>query len=92
MTIGIDGGALSIADDRLKVGVYRVAYNLIKELGALDAKNNYRVYTFRRGEQGNLPKKSKNVTFVPLNGTGFRKIWQPIEMMQNKINAYLGVS
>ena len=34
-----------ISDDRLKVGVYRVAYNLVKELPSLDAKSNYRVYT-----------------------------------------------
>ncbi|NTW89278.1 MAG: hypothetical protein HGB26_09270 [Desulfobulbaceae bacterium] len=32
MNIGIDGGALSVTDDRLKVGVYRVGYQLIKEL------------------------------------------------------------
>ena len=92
MTVGIDGGALSISDDRLKVGVYRVAYNLIKEIGALNAENNYRVYTFHGVGHGNLPKKSKNVSYVPLLTPGFRKIWQPIEMMQHKIDAYLGVS
>lgn len=92
MQVGIDGGALSISDDRLKVGVYRVAYNLIKELGALDVKHNYRVYTFRGVGQGNVPTKSNRVTYVPLIGTGYRKLWQPVEMMQNKIHAYLGIS
>lgn len=33
MIIGVDAGALSIRDDRLKVGVYRVTLNLLRELG-----------------------------------------------------------
>jgi len=39
MIIGVDAGALSITDARLKVGVWRVTYNLLKELGRIDKTN-----------------------------------------------------
>lgn len=84
MNIGVDGGALSITDDRLKVGVYRVAHNLVKELSAIDAKNNYRVYGFGRGgEPGN---------FVRLPQFGFQKVWQSLDMMTHSVDVYLGIS
>ncbi len=46
MTIGVDAGMLGITDDRLKVGVWRVAVNLLRELAALDKTNTYRLYSF----------------------------------------------
>lgn len=92
MNIGIDGGALSISDDRLKVGVYRVAYNLVKELPSIDAKSNYRVYSFNRGEEGTAVKTRRNLSFVQLIRPGFQKIWQPIELLQHPVDVYLGIS
>lgn len=92
MKVGIDGGALSISDDRLKVGVYRVAYNLVKELPRLEARNDYRVYSFRGGEEGMHKLKRKNVSFTQLTRPGFQKIWQPIELIQNPVDVYLGIS
>ena len=38
MTIGIDAGALSISDERLQVGVYRVTVSFLKELVKIDQK------------------------------------------------------
>ena len=81
MKVGIDGGALSITDDRLKVGVYRVAYNLVKELPVVDVKSNYRVYSFSRGEGGSRNFRKSNVEFIQLPRPGFQKIWQPLELM-----------
>lgn len=92
MTIGMDGGALSITDDRLKVGVYRVAYHLVKELPRLDSKNNYRVYGFERGEEGNPDLLRQNMQFVRLPRFGFQKIWQPLELVKHPIEVYLGIS
>ncbi len=46
MIIGVDAGALSIHDERLRVGVWRVTYNLLRDLGAIDKKNEYRLYSF----------------------------------------------
>lgn len=92
MKIGIDGGALSITDDRLKVGVYRVAYNLIKDIPRSDNKNSYRVYSFSRGgERAPLPRR-KNVEFLQLLRPGFQKIWQPVELMKDPVDVYLGIS
>ncbi len=92
MKVGIDGGALSISDDRLKVGVYRVAYNLVKELPSIDAKSNYRVYSFNRGEEGTQGKTRRNLSFVQLIRPGFQKLWQPIELLRNPVDVYLGIS
>ena len=92
MKVGIDGGALSITDDRLKVGVYRVAYNLVKELPVVDVKSNYRVYSFSRGEGGSRNFRKSNVEFIQLPRPGFQKIWQPLELMINPVDTYLGIS
>ncbi len=92
MKVGIDGGALSITDDRLKVGVYRVAYNLVKELPRIDVKSFYRIYSFGRGEEGNRRLSRANVEFIRLSRPGFQKIWQPLELISNPVNTYLGIS
>lgn len=105
MKIGIDGGALSISDDRLKVGVYRVAYNLVKELPRLEARNDYRVYSFGRGGESRSPSLRlgvsgrgvhnlirKNMSFVQLVRPGFQKIWQPLELIKHPVDVYLGIS
>lgn len=92
MKIGIDGGALSITDDRLKVGTYRVTYNLVKELPRIDVKSFYRIYSFDRGEEG-IPKLSyPNVEFIRLPRPGFSKLWQSLELVRNPVQAYLGIS
>lgn len=92
MRVGIDGGVLSITDDRLKVGVYRVAYNLVKELAALNAKNDYRVYSFSGGEQGRPIPENDHLRYVKLPRLGFRTLWQSYEMLTHWVDAYLGVA
>ncbi|MBU1327250.1 glycosyltransferase family 4 protein [Patescibacteria group bacterium] len=92
MKTGIDGGALSITDDRLKMGVYRVAHNLVKELPLIDVKSNYRVYRFGRGEKGTQLSSRSNIKFVRLPRYGFQKIWQPFELISNPVDVYLGIS
>lgn len=92
MMIGIDGGALSITDDRLKVGVYRVAYHLIKEMQTLDVKNDYRVYSFGRGERGTHELSEPNTHFVRLPRPGYEKVWQTLDIVKHPIDVYLGIS
>ena len=92
MTVGIDGGALSITDDRLKVGTFRVAYNLVKELPRIDVKSFYRIYGFGGGEEGIRRLTKRNVEFIRLPQPGFQKIWQPLELMCNPVDTYLGIS
>lgn len=92
MRIGIDGGALSIDDDRLKVGVYRVAHNFLKELPGLDVKNDYRVYSFGGGERGTHELSAPNIHFRRLLQPGYQKLWQTLEIIRNPIDVYLGIS
>lgn len=92
MIVGVDGGALSISDDRLKVGVYRVAYNLIKQLPRIDVKSFYRVYSFGGGEEERRVLDRPNVSFMRLHRTGFNRIWQPIELLRHHVDAYLGIA
>lgn len=96
MNIGIDGGALSVDDNRLKVGTYRVAYNLVKELPRIDVKSFYRIYSFGRGGEtlraGDSAGGQGNVEFIQLPRPGFQKLWQPLELICNPVDAYLGIS
>ena len=89
MIIGVDCGALSISDGRLKVGVWRVTYNLLRELAKLDKKNEYRLYTFAPiGEQ--FGKNFKNVVVRPR--VGWSRISLPIELRLHPIDVFLGLS
>lgn len=46
MTIGVDAGCLSVSDERLKVGVYQLGFNLLSNLSKLDRVNKYLLYSF----------------------------------------------
>ena len=82
-------GALSITDDRLKVRVYRIRIQSREELPVVDVKSNYRVYS-QRGGSRNFRKSY--VEFIQLPRPGFQKIWQPLELMINPVDTYLGIS
>ena len=93
MTIGVDGGALSIADDRLKVGVYRVTFNLLRELGKLDVRNDYRIYSFLpidRGAMDAFGTRIKNVVLAP--SIGWATVRLPLELKLHPVDVYLGLS
>ncbi len=84
MIIGVDAGTLSIGDERLKVGVWRVADNLIQELLKIDKKNTYRLYSFRP-----LAIGGQNVV---LPNKGFFRIFLPLELRRRPVNVFLGLS
>ncbi len=90
MIIGIDAGALSISDDRLKVGVYRVVKNALEALAAIDKKNNYRLYTFQAIEQGIVDKFDGRAQVVQLPKLGWQRAWLPLELKRHPVDAYLG--
>lgn len=91
MIVGIDGGALSITDNRLKVGVYRVVSNLVKEMLKLDAENNYRIYMFDREGEGRA-SLAGNLKIVDLPRFGFQRLWLPLALARHPVDVYLGVS
>ncbi len=93
MIIGVDAGALSIRDDRLRVGVYRVTVNLLRELGKIDKKNEYRLYTFlpiHPAQMKEFGPRMKNVVVRPV--IGWSMIQLPIELRRNPVDVFLGVS
>ncbi|MBI3577697.1 glycosyltransferase family 4 protein [Candidatus Gottesmanbacteria bacterium] len=92
MIIGVDAGALSITDDRLKVGVYRVVLNLLIELGKQDKKNTYRLYSFRPLEQGMMKLFGSRMTNIVLLQKGWFRLWLPLQLRKNPVDVFLGLS
>ena len=92
MTIGVDAGALSITDDRLKVGIYRVTQNLLIHLTKRDAENNYRLYTFGEIEQGIRDSLGKNTQVVTLPKLFWQRVWLPAELVRRPVDVFLGLS
>jgi len=93
MIIGVDAGALSITDERLRVGVWRVTYNLLRELNRIDKANEYRLYTFTpigRGVMRAFGPRMKNVIVRPT--FAWTTIQLPIELRRHPVDVFLGLS
>ncbi len=90
MVIGVDAGALSVTDDRLKVGVYRVTREALRELVRIDCENEYRLYGFGRGigEIGEIG--GERVKVVRLPKAGWSKVWLPLELKKHPVDVFLG--
>jgi glycosyltransferase involved in cell wall biosynthesis len=93
MVIGIDAGAIATNDTRLRVGVYRVIVNLLRELKVLDTENEYRLYSFDPISPDVLesfPKLSRPMLLKP------KKAWfqlrLPLSLFLHPIDCFLGVS
>lgn len=89
MTIGVDAGALSIADDRLKLGVYRVTLNLLRELTKIDKKNTYRLYSFLPIPI-NFGPRMENRVLRPTRG--WFSVRLPFELAAHPVDVFLGLS
>lgn len=87
MIIGVDAGMLGVADDRLKVGVYRVAYNLLKQLAEIDRKNTYRVYSFIPVDE--FGSRMQNVLLAP--SKGYLRLRLPLELRLHPVDLFLGL-
>lgn len=93
MKIGIDGGALSITDERLKVGVYRVVVNLLRGLGRIDRENTYYIYSFDPIEERVMKQfgpAMDNKVLWPVKG--WFTVRLPLELRLHPVDLYLGVS
>ncbi len=93
MIIGVDAGALSITDERLKVGVYRVTFNLLQELSKIDTQNTYRLYSFApldRGLMQSLGPTMHNVVLTP--SIGWSRFRLPLELHIHPVDIFLGLS
>lgn len=93
MIIGVDAGALSITDDRLQVGVWRVTYNLLRELARIDRNNKFNLYTFLPLEKNimdDFGPRMKNVVIRPK--FAWSAIWLPLAIHQHPVDVFLGLS
>jgi glycosyltransferase involved in cell wall biosynthesis len=93
MIIGVDAGALSISDERLKVGVWRVTFELLKKLSSIDTRNFYRLYSFAPIPKNILNKLGTNMMNIILTpSVGYMKFRLPLELMLRPVDLFLGLS
>jgi glycosyltransferase involved in cell wall biosynthesis len=93
MLVGIDGGALSINDDRLKVGVYKVTKRLLEYIPHIGYSNNYRIYRFSKVGESDKIFFSPNIEERRLfPSIGYQKVRLPLELLIHPVNVFLGLS
>ena len=93
MRIGVEAGCLGVKDKRLKVGVYNVALSLLNDLGKMDKKNEYLLYSFYPIDKSILKlfgERMKNVVVKP--SFGWTKIWLPLRLLIDRPNVFIGLS
>ena len=93
MKIGVDAGALAVSDNRLKLGVYWVNVNLLRELTKIDKKNTYLLYSFApidREVMASFGPGMSNKVLKP------KKAWfslrLPLELRLHPVDIFLGLS
>ncbi len=93
MIIGVDAGALSITDERLKVGVWRVSVSLLKQLGKIDRENEYRLYSFLPIDTSLMAEFGPRITnLVVRPKIGWFSLSIPIELRRHPVDFFLGLS
>lgn len=93
MIIGVDAGALSITDERLRVGVWRVTFHLLQELSSLDRHNSYRLYSFRPVDREVMQHFGSNMQNVVLTPTiGWSSVRLPLELKIHPVDVFLGLA
>ena len=93
MMIGVDAGALSITDERLRVGVWRVTFYLLRELSSLDRNNTYRLYSFRPIDRDVMKYFGSNMQNVVLTPTiGWSSVRLPLELTLRPVDVFFGFS
>ncbi len=93
MIIAVDTGMLGASDERLKVGVWRVATNLLIQLGKIDKDNTYRLYSFTPIPPELLRQfgsRMENRVLAP--GTGWMSVRLPLEFMLRTPDIFLGLA
>lgn len=93
MVIGVDAGVLSVTDDRLKVGVYRVVVNALRILSSLDKKNSYRLYSFDPIDptlMESFGERMENRVLWPVRG--WASVRLPLELKIHPVDLFLGMS
>lgn len=93
MIIAVDAGMLGITDERLKVGVWRVAVNFLTQLGKIDKRNTYRLYSFAPIPASLMKQfgpRMENRVLAP--GTGWMSVRLPLEFVLRTPDVFLGLA
>lgn len=90
MKIAVDAGCLGVEDDRLKVGVYNFAKNLLIKIAKIDTKNTYLLYSFYPIETELMSQLGPNFNnFVVQPSKGWMKVWLPLRVRLDKPDVFL---
>lgn len=93
MIIGIDAGALSIADARLRVGVYYVTLSLLQKLSRIDAKNEYRLFSFSPVDPAVMATLGSNMRNIVVHPKiGWATLQLPLYLRRHPVDVFLGMS
>ncbi len=92
MIIGVDAGCLGITDNRLKAGVYYVAFHLLQELSLLDTKNKYILYSFHPISKEIMQQFSHSWENTVLSSKGWLSISLPLAFAKQKPDIFLALS
>lgn len=93
MIIGVDAGCIGVSDDRLKVGVYNFALNLLENLSKYDRENKYLLYSFDKIPADILKKLGSNFIHIVLRPRkGWFHLRLSLEFLLHKPDLFLGLS
>ena len=91
--IGVDAGALAVKDDRLKVGVWRVTYELLRHLSQIDMKREYRLYSFAPIDGKIMDHFGRNMRNVVLSPSfGYMKFRLSLELFFHPVDTFFALS
>lgn len=93
MKIGVDAGCLGVKDERLKLGVYQFTYQLLRELGKIDGKNEYRLYSFYPIDSGLMAQFGSKTTNIVVKPTlGWNYLALPLKLAGDRPDFFIGPS
>lgn len=93
MNIGVDAACLAVTDDRYLVGVHQVVFNLLCQLGKLDSRNQYFLYSFSPIPAPIMAQLGKNmVDFVVRPALGWNHLALPLKLFSQNQNLFLGLN
>lgn len=93
MKIGVDAGMLGIKDERLKVGVWRVAKELLTQLGNIDKINTYILYSFHPIPMQVMKLFGNSMVNRVLSPSfGWMQVRLPIELYMHPVDVFIGLS
>ncbi|MGB9707075.1 MAG: glycosyltransferase [Microgenomates group bacterium] len=90
LKIGIDAGCLGVTDERLKVGVYQVAFNLIREIGEIWEVLLYSFRAIPPEVMKEFGPKVRNIVVRPAFGWNYFAL--PLRLLKDKPDVFLGLS